>query len=150
MIDTLIDLTLIVIENIKARGHQNISATNSATFEITKENWLTRKGDCILAIGATKGAFDLSNVFKMVASQNNAVITFYIEAGGTTASTIGRGDSQLSYTHPMDLVGRKSNYTCNRTLMVNSEKSALDFPRELIEKLKSKAMPVKIRLIAEI
>ena len=150
MIDTLIDLTLIVIENIKARGHQNISATNSATFEITKENWLTRKGDCILAIGATKGAFDLSDPFKMVASQKNAVITFYIEAGGMTASTIGRGDSQLSYTHPMDLVGRKSNYTCNRTLMVNSEKSALDFPRELIEKLKSKAMPVKIRLIAEI
>ncbi len=150
MIDILIDLTLIVIENIEARGHQNISATNSATFEITKENWLTRKGDCILAIGATKGAFDLSSAFKMVASQKNAVITFYIEVGGRTASTIGRGDSQLSFTHPMDLVGRKSNYTCNRTLMINSEKSALDFPRELIKKLKNHTMPVKIRLTAEI
>ncbi len=141
---------MIVIENIEARGHQNISATNSATFEITKENWLTRKGDCILAIGATKGAFDLSNAFKMVASQKNAVITFYIEVGGRIASTIGRGDSQLSFTHPMDLVGRKSNYTCNRTLMINSEKSALDFPRELIKKLKSHTMPVKIQLTAEI
>jgi hypothetical protein len=150
LIDILIELTLIVSENIEARGHQNISATNSATFEITKENWLTRKGDCILAIGATKGAFDLSSAFKMVASQKNVVITFYIEVGGMTASTIGRGDSQLSFTHPMDLVGRKSNYTCNRTLMINSEKSALDFPRELIKKLKNYTIPVKIRLTAEI
>ena len=150
MIDILIELTLIIIENIEAHGHQNISATNSATFEITKENWLTRKGDCILAIGATKGAFDLSNAFKKVASQNNAVITFYIEAGGMTVSTIGQGNTKLPFTHPMDLVGRKSNYTCNRTLMVNSEKSALDFPRELIEKLKSRMMPAKIRLTAEI
>jgi hypothetical protein len=139
-----------IIENIEARGHQNILATNFSTFEITKEDWLTKKGDCILAIGATKGAFDLSNAFKRVASQNKAIITFYIEAGGETASTVGRGDSQLTFTHPMDLVGRKSNYTCNRTLMVNSEKSAYDFPRKLAEKLKSHTMPVKIRLTAEI
>lgn len=139
-----------IIENIEARGHQNITATNNATFEITKETWLTRKGDCILAIGATKGALNLSYAFKTVATHNNAIITFYIEAGGETASAIGRSDSKLTFTNPTDLVGRKSNYTCGRTLMVNSEKSASDFPRKLIEKLRNYTMHVKIRLIAEI
>ncbi len=150
MIAILIECTLRIIENIEAHGHQNILATNSATFEITKENYLTRKGDCILAVGATKGAFDLSHAFKTVASHRNARITFYFEVGGETASTIGRGDSQLTFTHPTDLVGRKSNYVCNRTLMVNSEKSASDFPRKMVEKLKKDTIPVKIRLIAEI
>lgn len=150
MIAILIECTLRIIENIEAHGHHNILATNSATFEITKENWLTRKGDCILAVGATKGALDLSHTFKNTASQRNALITFYIEVGGETASTIGLGDFQLTFTHPTDLVGRRSNYTCNRTIMINSEKSASDFPRKLVDKLKDDTIPVKIKLIAEI
>ena len=150
MIAILIECKLRIIEKIEAHGHPNILATNLATFEITKENWLTRKGDCILAIGASKGAYDLSHAFKSVASQRNALITFCIEVGGETASTMGQGDFKLTFTHPTDIVGRKSNYTCNRTLMVNSEKSAFDFPRKLVDILKDNAIPVMIRLIAEI
>ena len=47
---------MIVNEYIEAKGHPNISAKNKKTFEITKENWLTERGDCIVAVGANSYA----------------------------------------------------------------------------------------------
>jgi hypothetical protein len=41
-----------IFEKIEAWGHPNVSANNRTTFEVTKEDHLTRRGDCIIAINA--------------------------------------------------------------------------------------------------
>lgn len=44
---------------IKARGHPNIKATHRTTIEVTKDNYLTGRGDCILGIDADKSLKDM-------------------------------------------------------------------------------------------
>ena len=61
-------------EEILAWGHENITARNRSTFEITKKSSLTRKGDCIIATKASKGAADLSYNFKRFAKRREAKI----------------------------------------------------------------------------
>ncbi|HIP75502.1 MAG TPA: DUF371 domain-containing protein, partial [Thermococcus paralvinellae] len=42
-------------EIIHCYGHENIKATHKSTLEITKEDFLTPRGDCIICIKADKG-----------------------------------------------------------------------------------------------
>jgi hypothetical protein len=50
------------IEKINAVGHPNVLATHEKTIEITKEDFLTPTGDCIIGINADKytGSFRIS------------------------------------------------------------------------------------------
>ena len=50
-------------EYLTAYGHPNVTATHRTTFEITKEDELSLAGSCIIAVGADKGALDLSRRF---------------------------------------------------------------------------------------
>jgi len=124
-------------------------ATNKKTFEVTKETHLTPRGDCIVAVSATKGAANLSSEFKKIASRQNARIIVTLEVEGKTETVKARGHPALSFTHPTDLVVRKSDYVCNRTLAIRADKAARDFSRSLVEKLRSPRQKVLITLIAE-
>ena len=134
---------------IEAWGHKNITATNRSTFEITKERDITKKGDCIIAVNATKGAHELSEEFKKLASSEKAKVRASIIVGDLRETIIGKGACELTFTHPTDLVVRKSCYTCGRTLMICSNKAANSFSRELVQRLKNPYQTIKIILIAE-
>ena len=139
-----------VIEDIEAWGHPNITGKNSRTFEITKDKDLTRRGDCIIAVKASKGAADLSRGFKSLAKRKDVKITVIIKIDGLMDEAVGWGSPGLTLTHTEDLVARKSGFTCNRTFMVRSDKAAKDFSRELIHRLKNPSTMVKIFIIAEV
>jgi len=132
-----------------AQGHENVQSTNKTTFEITKETSLTKRGDCIIAVGATKGAADLSPKFTEAARSERARITIIIETGGETETVNSWGSPKLSFSHPTDLVVRKSNYVCGRTLAIRADKAARDLSRKLVEKLRSPNQRVKITLTVE-
>ena len=136
-------------ETIYARGHENVTSRNRTTLEITKENHLTKRGDCIIALEADKAARDLSPEFKKLAQNRKARITITIEASGEVEVVNAYGSPQLSFTHPTDLVVRKSDYTCSRTLAVHADKAAKDLPRTLIEKLQNPRQRVKATLTVE-
>jgi len=136
-------------ETIFARGHENVTSRNKTTLEITKENHLTKRGDCIVAIGANKGAIDLSPGFKKLAQKEKAKIVITIEAEGQVEVVTAYGSPQLSLTHPTDLVVRKSDYTCNRTLAVRADKAAKDLSRRLVEKLQNPRQKVKVTLTVD-
>jgi len=138
-----------VIEIIAAYGHPNIRATHKTTFEVTKESHLTLRGDCIVAVKASKGAVDLSWRFKNIARKPNSKITVVIQAGKFKETAIGHGNPQLSFKHPADLVARKSEFVCNRTLMLHSNKAAWNFPRRLVKVLQNPTQKVKVILKAE-
>jgi len=135
-----------VIAIIFACGHENIRATHGTTFEITKELALTKRGDCIIAVGATKGAADLPVGFKEAARSEGAQMTITIEAGELKEVVRARGSPRLVFTHPTDLVVRKSNYVCGRTLAIGADKAASDFSRELIEKIRDSNQNIRITL----
>jgi hypothetical protein len=139
-----------VFETIEAWGHANITAMNATTFEITKEDHLTRKGDCIIAVNASKGARDLSAEFRRLVRRRQAKVRVMIEAGATIEMAIGQGDPRLLLNHPTDLVVRTSNYTCDRTLMIKADKGAVDFSRDLIREVQQPLRRVLITLTVEV
>lgn len=137
------------VELISAHGHRNVQSTNKTTFEITKENHLTKRGDCVIAVGAAKGAIDLNPRFKAVARSQDARIKIKIEVNGEEETVTAWGNPKLLFTHSTDLVVRKSDYVCGRTLAVGADKAACDLSRRLIEKLRNPNQKVKITLTAE-
>jgi hypothetical protein len=120
------------------------------TLEITKDAHITERGDCIVAICASKGAADLSPEFHRLVRNEDARITVTLEAAGQSEVIIGRGDSRLTLSHPADLVARKSNYVCRRTLMVEADRSASDLKREFVTALRNQNSMVTIEICAEI
>lgn len=135
-------------EHLTAHGHVNIKATNKTTFEITKEKNLTPRGDCILVVGSTKGAVDLSPEFKKIACKRNAHIEIRIAVNGEVETVRARGHPALTFTHSTDLVVRKSDYVCGRTLAIRADKAACDLSRKLVEKLRNSHQKAEITLIA--
>jgi len=135
-------------ELITAYGDVNIQSTNKTTFEITKETHLTKRGDCIIAVRATTGAIDLNPRFKKIARSQNARITIRIEVDGKQETVAAWGNPNLLFTHPTDLVVRKSDFVCGRTLAIRADKAACDFSREFVEKLRNLNQKMKITLTA--
>jgi hypothetical protein len=137
-----------VVEIVEGYGHKNVRSTHKTTFEITKENELTKRGDCVIVTSANKGAADLSSDFKDVMKKDCAQLTITIEADGTKETVKAAGSLQLSLTHPKDLVIRKSDFICSRTLAINADKAASNFSRKLVKKLQNSEQKVKIKLQA--
>jgi hypothetical protein len=139
-----------VTEIIFAYVHKNIQATHKSTLEITKESEISKRGDCIIAVSADKAIADLSLEFKENLCQEKAKITILIEAGDVVEVVNAFGNPRLALTHPTDMVVRKSNYVCNRTLAIQADKAACDLPRILTEKLKNPKQKVKITLTVKV
>jgi hypothetical protein len=137
-------------EVIVGYGHKNIQAIHKTTLEFTKDKHLSKKGDCIVAIAADKALADLSAEFKEKLRKPHAKLTIIIEAGELTEQVNAHGSPQLILTHPTDMVIRKSDYACNRTLAVHADKAAQDLSRDLVEKLKNPKQKVKITLVVHV
>ncbi|MEM1507833.1 MAG: DUF371 domain-containing protein [Candidatus Bathyarchaeia archaeon] len=137
------------VDEIVAFGHPLIKATHKSTFEVTKESFLTEKGDCIIAVRANKAARDLNEDFKEAAKKADATITIIIEVDGEREIVKAYGNPNLTLTHPTDIVVRKSSYVCGRTVAIRADKAACDLSRSLMGKLKGHERQVKITLIAE-
>lgn len=139
-----------IIEIIFAHGHRNIQATHKSTLEITKENQLSKKGDCIIAVSADKDITDLNPKFKGSLRNENAKMTMLIEAGGIVEVVNAFGSRRLILAHPTDIVVRKSSYVCSRTLAIKADKAAWDLSRKLVERLRDPKQKVRITLTVEI
>ena len=122
--------------SIRARGHENVTARHKTTLEFTKEEHLTPRGDCIIAVGADRGLQEFSKEFKNLLKDDDAVLEIRIECGGISETVRARGHSHLTLTHPTDMVVRKSDFICDRTLAIGADKASIDLDRGLIEKLK--------------
>ena len=137
------------VESIFARGHKNILATNEKTFEITREEHLTKRGDCIIAVAANKSLSDLSENFKKILRNEkvNLIITIQVEA--MTEKVIAWGHPNLSLSSPMNMVFRRSSYLCDRTFAIKANKAAIDLSRGFVTKLKDPRNRVEIKLVVE-
>ena len=113
----------------------------------TKEKHLSKTGDCVVGVAADKAVADLNQKFKDTLRKSNAKLNIIIQVGGLTEQINASGSPKLILTHPIDIVIRKSDYICNRTLAIRADKSAKDLPRELAEKLKNPQQKINITLV---
>lgn len=138
-----------VVEKFTAYGHDSVLATHRSTFEITKEAHLTQRGDCVVAVAADKSVRDLSDELKRVLRKTSSKLTIVLQAGQEREVVEASGTPKLALSHPRDIVVRKSSFVCNRTLAVNANKVAKDFPRKFVKQLKNPQQRIDITLIAE-
>ncbi|MGB9709848.1 MAG: DUF371 domain-containing protein [Infirmifilum sp.] len=145
----MVEHDLGVIDEIVARGHPNIKASHRTTLEITKDAWLTPRGDCIIAVSSNKSASDLNPQLKK-ALKDGLWLVFIISALKINEYDylVARGSPSLLFTDSRSLVIRKSSYIDGRTIAINSNKAAKDIHLKIREYLKSPDATIRVLLIA--
>jgi hypothetical protein len=125
---------LTIIERIHAWGHENIMCTHRTTIEITKNKSLSKKGDCIIGVNASKACNDLSEKSK-VQIQSGKKLNVILKVDDLQDSFHGFGNNKLHLLNKKDMVFRKSNFICDRTVLINCSKSSIDLNRDLVNAL---------------
>ena len=133
---------------IMARGHENVLSLHKSTFEITKDKDLSLSGDCIIGLDIDKSMEDFPKEFKEKLANDDTKVIVELKTPNASDTIEGYGHHDLTLSHPTDIVCRKSTFVCSRTLMIKSNKAAIDLNRDLIEDLANgESMEVNIELI---
>ncbi len=122
---------------IEFSGHENIRSNHQKTIEITKESHLTPQGDCIVGVNAKYSCADLPQDLKDKLKNPDSSVTFSIKVGNDEFIIKGKGHPDLLLTHTDDIVIRKSNFICPRTLAVNCDKASDLLPRSMVSLLQN-------------
>ncbi len=130
-----------------AYGHELIKATHRSTIEITKDTYLTEKGDCIIGIKSNLSCFDLPTKIKKRIRSNEARLVLVISVDGYRDYIFGYGSELLTLKSKTSMVIRKSTYIDDRTLMIRANKSARDISRKLVNTIKDRDKKISFTLI---
>ena len=132
---------------IKAKGHENVLSLHKSTFEITKDKDLSLAGDCIIGLDIDKSMEDFPDEFKEKLANEDTKVIVELKTPNASDTIEGYGHHDLTLSHPTDIVCRKSTFVCSRTLMIKSNKAAIDLNRDLIKDLANgESMEVNIIL----
>ena len=129
-------MILTIIERIQARGHENILSTHRTTIEITKDKNLTKRGDCIIGINASKACNDLTEELKILI-KNGTKFKIILKADEMQDYFYGYGNRNLRLLDKNDMVFRKSDFICDRTVLINCSKSSVEINRDLTKTLRN-------------
>ena len=136
-----------MIFKLTSKGHRNVTSLHKSKFEVTKDVEIGPTADCIVGTSADKSMLNFPQEFKNKIANSNTKVTVILDTENGHDEITGFGHEDLTLTHPTDIVCRKSDYTCSRTLMINADKAAKDLDSGLIEDLKNgKIMEVTIKL----
>ncbi len=125
---------------IEFSGHENIRSNHKNTIEITKESYLTLRGDCIVGVNANSSCNDLPEELKDKLRSSDAKVSISIRVDDHEFVMHGNGHPDLILTHKDDIVIRKSNFVCPRTLAVKCDKASDLLPREMVSLLQDPNM----------
>ncbi len=122
-------------EKFEANGHKNVRGTHKTTLEFTKDTDLSKNGDCIIGIRSQRSCLNLSGNTKTALHSGNKFLV-RIAVNHLVDEFIGYGNPKLLLSNKEDMVFRKSNFICDRTIMISCTKAAKDIDRNLINLLK--------------
>jgi hypothetical protein len=134
-------------ETIHCQGHPLVRGTHPTTFEVTMDPHLTLQGDCIIGIGANKGAAGLDPSFRTALQRNGTQLCTVLCVESLEVEIHSQGSSRLLLTHPTDLVWRRSSYIDDRTIGIRTDRVAATLPRNLIQRLQQGA-PLRVEMTA--
>jgi uncharacterized protein len=132
-----------------ARGHPAVLSTHPTTLEITTEAPLSKNGNCIIAVGSSAGLRDLPEAVKNALSSENCRARLTLMLEDRRFSIEGHGAQGLTFSHPTDIVVRKSGFVSDRTLMVHADRAASDLPRSMVKMLQDPSRKVLVELVVE-
>jgi uncharacterized protein len=128
-----------LLERIPFRGHPKVSALHPTTIEITMEDHLTERGDCIVGVGAQKGCAQLSEGVKAGIRRASSTVILRLVVGSESFAVKAAGDPRLTLSHPHEIVVRKSDFVSDRTVAVRADAAARDIPRSMVARLRNPA-----------
>ncbi|MES3516963.1 MAG: DUF371 domain-containing protein [Natronomonas sp.] len=120
---------------LRARGHENVTATHETTFEITSDDWLTPAGDCIVGVDADLVPASFDDEFVRACQDTAARIVATLRVADHETEIRGRGDPRLTFENDRSAVFRTSEYVDDRTVMVEASAAAADLDRSIVEAL---------------
>ncbi|MEM0017740.1 MAG: DUF371 domain-containing protein [Candidatus Korarchaeum sp.] len=135
-----------MIEEILAYGHPNIRATHRTTMQVTKDEEISRRADCIIGVRADKSVMDLSEAAKRHLMEGGEVLVI-ISVGDHEFRLSAQGSRELKLSHPKDSVIRRSDYVDERTLAIRATASSCDLPREMIKRLRDRRTQLRLTMI---
>ena len=143
-----------------AYGHKNIVASHKTTLEFTKDNVLSLRGNCIVGV---KSNFDLGAINEFIKNKGNGAdnrIKILIKPERSSLQKIffQKTNGKKFYeeffallnplfSHPTELVIRKSGFVDERTFAIMADKSAADLNRDFVELLKNPMQKIIVKLI---
>ena len=130
----------------KAYGHENVIGEHKTTVEITTEDYLTKQGTCIVGVEANQKLSDLAPKIRELVTLETTKIVLVMEVAGIIEQVTGTGGQNLTYSDSVSMVARTSLYQCERTLMINADKAALDLSREFVRLLKKNEVEMNCEL----
>ena len=135
-------------EEIEFFGHPNIKSTHRSTLEITKEETVTFRGDCIIGVKANKSCAEFDRRIKKLIANDRAKVKIMIYVLDKVFEINAEGSSLLTLSDDKEIVVRKSKYISSRTLAINSDKAAVDIPREMVRILQKSETRGKMLICA--
>lgn len=126
-----------------AYGHENMRANHETTFEFSKDDFVTWRGNCIVGIKATFKKEDLQKVGEEVGPNGKLLIK--ISVGDLTEEIIAEYNEFYDEDH--EFVVRRSDFLDKRTLAVNTNKASIDFSDELRKKLKNPKTKILVEVL---
>ena len=117
---------------------------------VTTDHELTLRGDCIAAVSSEKGLCDLNPELRNAARDEKARITMTLQRGNKFFKIKGYGHPGLTWEDPADMVARKSEYVCPRTLMIKADYASVDVPRDFVEQLKDGLQQVDVTITVDL
>lgn len=118
-------------------GHENILSEHKSTIEFTKDNYLTKKGDCILGVNTIGDFEQLKNL-------NFAKCEIIVSIEKLKDKFCGFINTDFS--SKTQLVIRRSSYVDSRTGIILANKSAKDIDRRIVNKLQKPSSTAKITI----
>jgi hypothetical protein len=138
-----------VQDEIAFWGHPNVQSLHARTVEITREEHLSLRGDCIIGVRADKACAGIDEKVRKRLMQDGSQATMEIIVGSKTYAIKGEGDGRLTLKNEHDIVIRKTNFVCPRTLSIRCDRASSDIPREMIELLKDPKTKGLFRITVE-
>jgi hypothetical protein len=113
-----------------------VRSAHPTTIEVTTEDHLTPRGDCIVGVGASSGCAQLDPRVKEGLRRKGSRVTIRLVVGSLVFEVKAEGDPRLELSHPSDIVIRRSDFISDRTLAVRADASAKDIPRGMVRLLR--------------
>ena len=124
-------------------GHPNILATHVKTLEITKDQNLTERGDCIIGIKSDFNIYELKKFSKKI----KIVCETVDPLTNSTLSSEFKCFVNPNFHSNNELVLRKSHFDSGRTFGFNLNKGANNLDRKIVQLLKNPDQKMNITII---
>jgi uncharacterized protein len=130
------------------KGHPNVTSRHKTTLEFTKDPEISLKADCIVGVDSGVSMENIPTKLLDKMQHQDSRITVKLETENAHDEIHGFGHEDLTFDHPTDMVIRKSEFKCSRTLMILADKAACDLKPELIRDL-ADSKQLKVTIILE-